>query len=306
MNGNVFQCHDETTKTLQFTKTVRQLHYHVMTTLEFCQDVDSICTRFELTPLAPPDYLTEEEAKSPVKRMLREAEVNLLEKRRHIVASNIRAIYDVAWGQCSPKMQAKLTAMNEYEEKSFARDCIWLLKSINSIATQQALAERDPTLEKATMQEEAKLQQVSPWHLSTMSEINEGSHGGFSDDDTDVLTEDERTALIHQFFDEMDRKDLEDGLERNHHERVEYALQELNNMSSIPRCRPPESWWTLPTGIAEENIVASFEESRFVSNEPEDENDDGADVLDFNDPGRYLGSDRATIATFSFKRGLLP
>jgi hypothetical protein len=151
--------------------------------------------------------------------------------------------------------------------------------------------------------------------LSTMSEINEGSHGGVSDDDIEVLTEDEKAALIQQFFDEMERKDLEDGLERDHHERVEYALQlfadieredlerehqervvdELNSMSligtcarvSIPRCRPPESWWTLPTGIAEENIVASFEESRFVSNEPEDENDDGADVLDFNDPGRF-------------------
>ncbi len=134
MNGHVFQCHDETTKTLQFTKTVRELNDHVNKTLKFCQDVASIFTRFELTPLTPPDDLTEEEAKSPVKRMLREAEVNLLEKRRHIVASNIRAIYDVAWGQCSPKMQAKLTAMNEYEEKRFAGDCIWLLKSINSIS----------------------------------------------------------------------------------------------------------------------------------------------------------------------------
>ena len=61
--------------------------------------------------------------------------------------------------------------------------------------------------------------------LSTMSEINEGSHGGVSDDDIEVLTEDEKAALIQQFFDEMERKDLEDGLERDHHERVEYALQ---------------------------------------------------------------------------------
>ena len=58
-----------------------------------------------------------------------------------------------------------------------------------------------------------------------MSEVNEGSHGGFSDDDIDVLTGDEKAALIQQFFDEIEKEDLENGSERDHHERVEYVLQ---------------------------------------------------------------------------------
>ena len=58
-----------------------------------------------------------------------------------------------------------------------------------------------------------------------MSEIDVGAHDGFSDDDIDVLTGDEGAALIQQFFDKLEKEALENGLERDHHERVAYVHQ---------------------------------------------------------------------------------
>ena len=76
MNGHVFQCHAETTTPLQFTKTVSALNDHVKKTLKYAEDVASICSHFRLTTIAPPNELTEEEAKSKVLRLILEKEVD--------------------------------------------------------------------------------------------------------------------------------------------------------------------------------------------------------------------------------------
>ena len=134
MNGEVFQCREETNKPLQFTKTVNALHDHVTKTFKYAEDVVSVCLRFELTTITSLNDLTDEEAKSAVQRILMDKDCAIFMKRKYAMASNLNTMFTIAWGQCSPKMQAKLVAMTEYEAKSSAGDCIWLLNSINSLA----------------------------------------------------------------------------------------------------------------------------------------------------------------------------
>ena len=50
-----------------------------------------------------------------------------------MMKSNMRGIYAIVWGQCSPMMQSKLESLDHYSTKSIQCDCIWLLKEIQGI-----------------------------------------------------------------------------------------------------------------------------------------------------------------------------
>jgi hypothetical protein len=47
--------------------------------------------------------------------------------------TNVRGIYAIVWGQCSPTMQSKLESLEHYATKSTECNCIWLLKEIQGI-----------------------------------------------------------------------------------------------------------------------------------------------------------------------------
>jgi hypothetical protein len=134
MKGNVFQCHGESTNKQQFLKTVGVLEEHINKTFTYPQDVASVCRNFELLALTQPPNLTKEEYDGDMgKRMIWQTTMKSYMKRTDMMESNVRGIYAIVWGQCSPMMQSKLESLDDYETKSNECDCVWILKEIQGI-----------------------------------------------------------------------------------------------------------------------------------------------------------------------------
>jgi hypothetical protein len=125
MKGNVFQCHGESTDKQQFLKTVGVLDEHINKTFSYPQDIASICRTFEVVKLTQPANLTKEEyAEDMGKRMIWQTYMKSYMKRTDIMESNMRGIYAIVWGQCSPMMQSKLESLDHYSTKSIQCNCI--------------------------------------------------------------------------------------------------------------------------------------------------------------------------------------
>jgi hypothetical protein len=134
MKNIVFQCHGENTDKQQFPKTVGVLEEHINKTFSYPQDVASVCRSFEIVPLVQPEKLTKEEYNGDMgKKMMWETSMKMYMKRTDLMESNTRAIYAIVWGQCSPMMQSKLESLEDYNTKSIACDCVWLLQEIQGI-----------------------------------------------------------------------------------------------------------------------------------------------------------------------------
>jgi hypothetical protein len=134
MKENVFQCHGEYADKQQFLKTVGVLEEHINKTFTYPQDIASICKTFTIVSLVQPANLTEDEYKKDMgKKMMWEETMKTFIKRMHFQESNARAVYAIVWGQCSPMMQSKLESLDDYEGKSDACDCSWILKEIQGI-----------------------------------------------------------------------------------------------------------------------------------------------------------------------------
>jgi len=53
--------------------------------------------------------------------------------RTDYLDSNLKTAYAVIWGHCSKAMRAKLTSLDDFENKSHESDCVWILKEIKCI-----------------------------------------------------------------------------------------------------------------------------------------------------------------------------
>jgi hypothetical protein len=134
MKGNVFQCHGESLIRQQFLKTVGVLEEHINKTFTYPEDVASVCKKFEIVaPLQPPNLTKTEYEDDMGKRMIWETQMKTFMKRTDMLVSNTRSIYAIVWGQCSPMMQSKLESLTDYDTKSSACDCLWLLHEIQGI-----------------------------------------------------------------------------------------------------------------------------------------------------------------------------
>jgi hypothetical protein len=130
MNGNVFQCHGESTDKQQFLI----LGEHVNKTLTYPQDAASVCKSFKIMALVQPEDLSEEDYKNSMgKKRIWETAMKRYMKQVDLLESNARAIYAIVWGQCSPMMQSKLKLLENYEARSDACDCIWLIQEMQGI-----------------------------------------------------------------------------------------------------------------------------------------------------------------------------
>jgi hypothetical protein len=134
MKGNVFQCHGESASKQQFLKTVGVLEEHINKTFEYPQDVASICKKLETAEIKIPETITKLEYESDMsKKMIWETSMKSYMKRLEKLESNMRAIYAIVWGQCSPMMQSKLESLDAYSVESAKCACVWLLKEIQGI-----------------------------------------------------------------------------------------------------------------------------------------------------------------------------
>jgi hypothetical protein len=59
--------------------------------------------------------------KDMARRMIWETMMKTYMKRVDKMESNLRGIYAIVWGQCSPMMQSKLESLDEYDKRS--TDC---------------------------------------------------------------------------------------------------------------------------------------------------------------------------------------
>jgi hypothetical protein len=73
MNGNVFQCHGESTDKHHFLKTIGVLGEHINKTFTYPQTVASVCKSFKAVPIVQPADLSEDDYKKMGKKMIWEA-----------------------------------------------------------------------------------------------------------------------------------------------------------------------------------------------------------------------------------------
>ena len=134
MKGNVFQCHGEQPNRQQYTKTVGVLGELINKTFTYAQDVASVCDSFTITVLTIPTPLTVEEYTTNMSmKLIWETSMKTYMKRVDQMETNLRAIYAIIWGQCSPMMQSKLESTAEFAVQNTACDCIWILNEIQTI-----------------------------------------------------------------------------------------------------------------------------------------------------------------------------
>ena len=110
------------------------LEEHIIKMFTYPQDIVSICKKFEVIALQQPPNLRKEEYKDDMgKRMMWETQMKTFMKRSDMRVTNTRGIYTIVWRQCSPMMQPKLESVEDFDTKSNACNCIWLVKEIQGI-----------------------------------------------------------------------------------------------------------------------------------------------------------------------------
>ena len=93
-----------------------------------------MCKKYAVEALVQPVDLDPEVYKLNMgAKMIWETSMKMFMKRVDQQETNLRAIYAIVWGQCSPMMQAKLESHVDFETKSDGCDCVWLLLEIQAI-----------------------------------------------------------------------------------------------------------------------------------------------------------------------------
>jgi hypothetical protein len=135
------ECHGESASKQQFLKTIGVPEEHINKTLEYPQDVASICKKLETAEIAMPATITKDEYDNNMsKKMIWEMSMKSSIKRLEKLESNM----PIVWGQCSPMMQSKLKSLDAYSVESTQCACVWLLKEIQVLHT--ILKEREVCL----------------------------------------------------------------------------------------------------------------------------------------------------------------
>ena len=65
--------------------------------------------------------------------MIYSEQVKQYVKRKSLLMSNKAATHAVIWGQCSEAMKSRIKTLSEYQERTEANDCFWLLQKIRAV-----------------------------------------------------------------------------------------------------------------------------------------------------------------------------
>lgn len=82
-----------------------------------------------------PTELTAEEAKSEVKRWMKQEKVKQHIKRLNILSTNKEKLYALIWGQFSTGLQEVLKGEEDFVKSDTSFDCIWLLEKSKLISS---------------------------------------------------------------------------------------------------------------------------------------------------------------------------
>lgn len=70
---------------------------------------------------------------SALKKRIWEKEVGDGVKRRSILKNNLKSLYSLVWGQCTPPMKAKIESLTEHENAKTQSDSLRMLIAIRSV-----------------------------------------------------------------------------------------------------------------------------------------------------------------------------
>ena len=132
MNGHVFQCYEEQTDRLQYQTTLEALQSHVKKSLKYPEDLAPL---FALTMAEPVADMPQEPGANPsqTEDMIYTEQVKQYVKRASLLTSNKAATHTVIWGQCCEAMKARIKTLDNYQARSEANDCFWLLQKIRAV-----------------------------------------------------------------------------------------------------------------------------------------------------------------------------
>ena len=82
-----------------------------------------------------PADLTTEEKKSDVEVEIKKEEIKEYVKQVHTIKSNLKKIYSLIFGNCTEGVQTMIKTDSDYETKSKAFDCTWILKKVKTITS---------------------------------------------------------------------------------------------------------------------------------------------------------------------------
>jgi hypothetical protein len=132
MNGHVFQCFNESTDLNQFEKTVEMLGEYAAKNFKHASDLELLIHDLSMPTVEQPAELDEKTAtKADIKVYDKELDIYVVRKTK--LKDNVKALYAVAWGQCSDAMKAKIKTSDKYEEGRNDSNVSWLLKEIRGV-----------------------------------------------------------------------------------------------------------------------------------------------------------------------------
>jgi hypothetical protein len=115
MNGHVFQCFNESTDLNQFEKTVEMLGEYAAKNFKHASDLELLIHDLSMPTVEQPAELDEKTAtKADIKVYDKELDIYVVRKTK--LKDNVKALYAVAWGQCSDAMKAKIKTSDKYKE----------------------------------------------------------------------------------------------------------------------------------------------------------------------------------------------
>lgn len=132
MRGHVLQCYNESEDRNQFNRTLEALRKYISTSMTHSGDMSDLTKKLERPVITRPTVPAVDEADVFVTTLFNK-QMTGYSARLDQLESNLKAAYDVVWGQCSEPLQAKLKSMPKFEEKDNESDCVWILLEIRGI-----------------------------------------------------------------------------------------------------------------------------------------------------------------------------
>ena len=122
-----------------FTTFIDKMKNYVLTEFEDGKDMMPILEHLtdpkDRVLKEEPTELTPEEAKSEVKRWIKQEKVKQYIKRLNSLDSNKKKLYALIWGQITTGLQEALKGEDEFSFKDSSFDCIWLLEKVKLVSS---------------------------------------------------------------------------------------------------------------------------------------------------------------------------
>ena len=132
MNGNVFECHEESRDPTQFNRTLEALERYANKTYTSAQDLQSLFDDLVTPSVSQPAAL--DPTASELDKQIFNLRLKKFVDHEDTLMANMHALFAVIWGQCSATMTTKLETHLDLSTWKAAADCASLLKEIQCIS----------------------------------------------------------------------------------------------------------------------------------------------------------------------------